>query len=208
MAMEPVDLALVLAVDVSASVDFDEFRLMVGGLAAALREPAVQAAMFAGPRGAVALSAVFWSEAAEAPLRWRRLATAADADGAAEALEAAPRLPRAAATALGEGLAASLAQLAGLRAVATRMAVDVSGDGWLNRGRALEPVRELARQAGVTVNGLAVLNEEPELLARYRDELITGPGAFAMACADYADFADAMLVKLLREVRGPEALSV
>ncbi len=206
--MEPVDLALVLAVDVSASVDFEEFRLMVGGLAAALREPAVHAAMFAGPRGAVGLSAVFWSEAAEVALGWTRLAAPEDAERAAGALEAAPRSPRAAATALGEGLAASLAQLARLRADAARMAVDVSGDGWLNRGRALEPVRDLARQAGVTVNGLAVLNEEPDLLVRYRDQLIAGPNAFAMPCADYDDFAEAMRAKLLREVRGGKVLSV
>lgn len=206
--MEPVDLALVLAVDVSASVDFEEFRLMIGGLAGAFREPDIQAAILRGPRRAVALSAVFWSEATEVALPWTRLASEEDAERAAEALEAAPRRPRAAATALGEGLAASLALLGQLRADAARLVVDVSGDGWLNRGRALAPARDLAIQAGVTVNGLAVVNEEPDLLARYRDELIAGPGAFAMPCADYADFADAFRAKLLREVRGGEAVSV
>jgi len=200
--MEPVDLALVLAVDVSASVDFEEFRLMVGGLAGALREPDIAAALTTGPRGAVALSAVFWSETTEVALPWVRLSSPAGAERAAEALEAAPRLPRAGATALGEGLAAALGMLARLPAPATRLAIDVSGDGWSNRGRPLAPVRDVALAAGATVNGLAVLNEEPDLLARFEAELIGGPGAFALACADYADFADAFRRKLARELRG------
>lgn len=205
--MEPVDLALVLAVDVSASVDFDEFALMLGGLAGAFREEGVRAALRAGRRGAVAVAALFWSEGAEVAVPWSRLADDASAERFADALENAPRRPRAGATALGEGLAASLALLGALRADAARMAVDVSGDGWINRGRALEPVRELAARAGVTVNGLAVLNEEPDLLGRFREGLIAGPGAFAMACADYADFADAIRAKLLREARGEALLA-
>jgi hypothetical protein len=205
--MEPVDLALCLAIDVSASVNYEEFSLMVGGFAAAFRAPDIRRAALAGPRGAIAVSALFWSEAVDVAVPWLRIAAEGQAETFAEALENAPRLPRAGATALGEGLAAALVLLGRLPGDAARQVVDVSGDGWLNRGRPVEPLRALAAAAGVTVNGLAVLNEEPDLLERFREGLIVGPGAFAIACADYADFAEAIRAKLLRELRGEAAIA-
>jgi hypothetical protein len=81
--------------------------------------------------------------------------------------------------------------------------VDVSGDGAGNRGRASGPVRDVAVAAGIVINGLAVVNEEPELVAHYAAEVIGGPGSFVMECADYADFAEAIGRKLVREMRGP-----
>lgn len=206
--MQPVDVALVLAVDVSASVDFQEFVLMVGGLAAAFRDEGVLAAATSGPRGAVALAAIFWSDTAELAARWTRIADAANAEDFATMLENAPRLPRPGATALGEGMRAALGQMARCPADATRAVVDISGDGRGNRGRAPGPVRDLAVAAGVTLNGLAILNEEPDLLGHYEAEVIGGPGAFAMSCQDYADFAEAIRRKLLRELRGPRLLVV
>ncbi|MBX9593827.1 MAG: DUF1194 domain-containing protein, partial [Roseomonas sp.] len=118
----------------------------------------------------------------------------------AQAIENAPRLPRPGATALGEGMAAGLATLARCPAEATRYVMDVSGDGRHNQGRDPAPVRDLAVAAGITINGLAILNEEPDLLDHYEAEVIGGPGAFAMECADYIDFADAILRKLRREL--------
>ncbi len=206
--MQPVDVALVLAVDVSASVDFQEFALIVGGLAAAFRDDHVLAAATGGPRGAVALAALFWSETADIAASWTRIADAASAEAFAGHLEGAPRLPRPGATALGEGMVAALALLARCPADATRALVDVSGDGRTNRGRPSGPVRDLGVAAGVTLNGLAVLNEEPDLLEHYAAEVIGGPGAFAMPCQDYADFAEAMRRKLLRELREPGLLLV
>lgn len=205
--MDAVDLALVLAVDVSASVDYEEFALMLGGLAAAFEDPDVIAAATGGPRGAVAVAALFWSEAQEVALPWTRLARAADGAALAAALLAAPRLPRAGATALGEGLIAALTLLGRCPAPATRQVVDVSGDGAGNRGRASGPVRDVAVAAGVVINGLAVLNEEPDLLQHYAAEVIGGPGSFALPCGDYADFAEAIGRKLVREMRG-SALAV
>ncbi|UPY36658.1 DUF1194 domain-containing protein [Sediminicoccus sp. KRV36] len=201
--MEPVDLALVLAVDVSASVDYDEFALMIGGLSAAFLAPGVIAAVAGGRLGAVAVAALFWSEGAEVALEWTRLAGAEDGAQIAEALLAAPRLPRAGATALGEGLVAALALLGRCPARAARLVVDVSGDGAGNRGRPSGPVRDAAVAAGVVINGLAVVNEEPGLLVHYAAEVIGGPGSFAMDCADYSDFAEAIGRKLVRELRGP-----
>lgn len=187
-------LALVLAVDVSASVDFDEFALMIGGLAGAFRDAAVQEAA----RGA-ACCALFWSEAQELAVPWAALDDAAACEDFAAALEMAPRRPRAGATALGEAMAAALALLA-RGPEARRHVLDVSGDGRSNRGRAPAPLRDLGVAAGVVINALAVENEEPELRAYYEAEVIGGRGAFAMACPDYEAFREAMARKLLREL--------
>jgi hypothetical protein len=203
--MDPVDVALCLAMDCSASVDFDEFNLMTGGTAAALRDPEVLAAATSGPRGAAAICLLLWSGvgAQDVAVGWTRLDSPENAAGLAEAIGNTPRLPRPGATALGEGMAAGLALLGRVPADATRLVLDVSGDGRHNQGRPPGPVRDLAVAAGLTINGLAILNEEPDLLAHYAAEVIGGPGSFAMDCADYGDFAEAILRKLRRELTGP-----
>jgi hypothetical protein len=201
--MEPVDLALCLAVDVSASVDYDEFRLMLGGYAAAFRDPAIIELCLAGPRRAVAVSAVFWSGVSPGPevaVPWHRVDGEAAAEAVATAIDDAPRLPRAGATALGEGMAAGLALLARCPADPARLVLDVSGDGRHNQGRPPGLVRDIGVAASVTVNALAVLNEEADLLDHYRHEVIGGPGSFAMTCADYDGFAEAVRAKLMREI--------
>ncbi|MBD0275295.1 MAG: DUF1194 domain-containing protein [Acetobacteraceae bacterium] len=201
--MEPVDLALCLAVDVSASVDYDEYGLMLGGYAAAFRDPGIVALCASGPRRAVAVGVLFWSDVSPGPevaVPWHRVDGEATAEAVAAALDSAPRLPRAGATALGVGMAAGLALLARCPADAARLVLDVSGDGRHNQGRPPGPVRDLGVAAGVTVNALAVLNEEPDLLDHYREEVIGGTGSFAMACADYAAFAEAIRAKLMREI--------
>jgi hypothetical protein len=202
--MLPVDVALCLAMDVSASVDFDEFALMAGGTAAALRDPGVVAAATAGPRRAAALCLLLWSGIGQRDLAvgWTRVEGAESAAALADAIENTPRLPAAGATALGEGMAAGLALLASFPGEATRLVMDVSGDGPSNAGRPPGPVRDLAVQAGFTINALAILNEEPALLAHYVAEVIGGPGSFAMSVGDYIDFQDAILRKLRRELSG------
>jgi hypothetical protein len=209
--MDPVDLALCLAIDVSASVDYDEFGLMVGGTAAAFRDPGIATLCTAGPRRAVAVAALFWSGAwpsmgpggaPEVAVPWMRVDGPAAATALADAIDAAPRLPLPGATALGEGMAAGLALLARCPAEAARLVLDVSGDGRHNQGRPPGPVRDIGVAAGVTINGLCVLNEEPDLLEHYRAEVIGGQGSFAMTCADYAAFAEAIRDKMAREIGG------
>ncbi|MBP0444276.1 DUF1194 domain-containing protein [Roseomonas sp. SSH11] len=202
--MRDVDIALCLAVDASSSVDHDEFGLMMGGLAEAFRHPAVTEAAMAGPRGAAAVAVLLWSGpgAQEVVVPWTLLADAEGAVALAEAVDSAPRLVPAGATALGEGLAAALKLLAGFPADAAREVVDLSGDGAGNAGVASAPVRDAAVAAGVVINALAVVNEEPDLTAHYAAEVIGGPGAFVMECRDYTDFAEAIRRKLLREIRG------
>lgn len=202
--MEAVDIALCLAVDCSASVDYDEFGLMMGGLAQAFREPDIGLATAAGPRGAVAVAVLFWSGPREqaVALDWTRLDGEAASRALADTLDATPRLIAGSTTALGTGMAAALGLLGRFPGEATRLVLDVSGDGRNNVGRGPGPVRDVGVAAGVTINGLAVLNEEPDLLAYFLAEVVGGLGSFAMPCGDYAAFADAIRQKIWRELRG------
>jgi hypothetical protein len=79
----------------------------------------------------------------------------------------------------------------------------VIGDGRSNNGIAPGPIRDRMAAADITINGLCILHEEPDLLSFYTAEVIGGPGAFAVTCHDYPDFAEAMRQKLTREVAGP-----
>lgn len=202
--MQRVDLALVLAVDASSSVDRAEFDLMIGGYAAAFREAEIARALLSGPSGAAAIAMLIWSGqgAQEIAISWRLVTTPEDVAALAEAIEVLPRLVPPGATALGEGMAAALALFAHGPADARRMVLDVSGDGAHNQGRPPGPIRDIGVQAGITINALAVLNEEPDLMAHYAAEVIGGPGAFVMDCPDYGAFAAAIREKLRREIAG------
>ena len=200
--MDPVDLALVLAVDGSASVTFEEFGLIAGGMAAALREPVIVAGLTGGPARASLLSLLLWSGAGAQDVLtgWTRIASAADADAFAGQVDNMPRSVRAGATAIGEALVAALALLSHLPAAARRHVVDVIGDGRSNDGLDPAPVRDHMAAAGITINGLCILHEEADLLDSYTRDVIGGPGAFALPCPDYPAFAAAMKLKLTKEV--------
>jgi hypothetical protein len=200
-----VDLAIVLAIDVSASVDLDEFALMIEGLAEAVTDASVLGALSSGPRGSAALAALFWSEPTgqlvAAP--WTRVADAGGAGAFAELVRGAARPAQPGRTALGAGVLSAASLLGRNPFPAARQVIDVSGDGASNAGPALAPARRLVLDLGITINGLAVENEEPDLAQWYAAHLIGGAGAFAMPCPDYAAFAEAMKRKLLREAQGP-----
>jgi hypothetical protein len=202
--MQRVDLALVLAVDASSSVDRAEFDLMIGGYAAAFREAEIARALLSGPSGAAAIAMLMWSgsRAQEIAIPWGLVTAPEDVAALAAAIEVLPRLVPPGATALGEGMAAALALFAQGPAEARRMVLDVSGDGAHNQGRPPGPIRDIGVQAGITINALAVLNEEPDLMAHYAAEVIGGPGAFVMHCPDYESFAEAIREKLRREIAG------
>lgn len=201
----PVDLALALAVDVSASVDFHEFGLMIGGYAAAFRDTELAARLTSGTHGAAAVAVLFWSGpgARDLAVPWTRVASKGQAAALAEAIDCAPRIVPPGATALGEGLAAAAALLARCPYPAARRVIDVSGDGSNNAGIPVSAGRAAALALGATVNGLAVVDEEPDLADYFRDEVIGGPGAFVILADDYAAFAEAIRRKLYREAVGP-----
>ncbi|WP_158744839.1 DUF1194 domain-containing protein [Acidisphaera sp. L21] len=200
--MEPADLALVIALDGSASVNFNEFNAIVGGIAAALRDPEVMVALQGGPQRASLLSVLLWSGigAHEVMIDWTRVDTDAAINAFAEAVGDVPRTVRAGETAIGEALVVAETMLAALPAPASRRIIDVAGDGRSNAGIPPAPIRDRLIAAGVTINGLCVLHEEPDLLQSYTTEVIGGPGAFAVECKDYDTFAEAMRRKLVREL--------
>ncbi|MBS0558888.1 MAG: DUF1194 domain-containing protein [Proteobacteria bacterium] len=202
---EGVDLALVIALDGSASVTFEEFNMIAGGMAAAFRDPLVAKGLTGGPAGASLACLLLWSGtgAQKAMIPWTRVASAADADRFAGMIDDMPRGVQAGATAIGEALLAAITLLAHLPGPAARQVVNVVGDGRSNNGIAPGPIRDRMAAAGITINGLCILHEEPDLLDSYTNEVIGGPGAFAVICPDYAAFAEAMRRKLLRELEQP-----
>jgi hypothetical protein len=203
--MTGVDLALVLAVDGSASVTYEEFGLIAGGMAAALREPAIIAGLTSGPAKASLCSLLLWSGAGaqEVITDWTRIATEADAKAFADTVDDMPRIVPAGKTAIGEALLGALTLLGRVPATPKRQVVNVIGDGRSNDGIAPGPIRDRMVTAGITINGLCILHEEPDLLQSYTDEVIGGPGAFALTCQDYPAFAAAMKQKLAREINVP-----
>jgi hypothetical protein len=200
--MDPVDLALIIALDCSASVTFDEFGLMAGGCGAALRDPDVRTGLTGGPLGASLCALLLWSghNAHEISVDWTRIATPDQLEQFASAVENTPRLVQAGTTAIGEALLACEAMFAALPATARREVIDVAGDGRSNDGVAPQPVRDRLVAAGITINGLCVLHEEPDLVASYTSQVIGGPSAFALQCQDYDGFTEAMRQKLQREI--------
>jgi hypothetical protein len=200
--MNAVDLALVLAVDGSSSVTYEEFGLIAGGMAAALREPAIIAGMIGGPTRASLCSLLLWSGtgAQEVIADWTLIASNADAQAFADVVDNMPRVVPAGQTAIGEALLVSLTLLSHIPDTPIRQVVNVIGDGRSNNGIPPGPIRDRMVAAGITINGLCVLHEEPDLLASYTAEVIGGPGAFAVTCQDYPAFAAAMKQKLSREV--------
>jgi hypothetical protein len=205
--MDAVDVALVLAVDGSASVTYEEFGLIAGGMAAALREPAIVAGLIGGPARGSLCSLLLWSGAGaqEVIADWTLIASDADANGFADAVDNMPRIVPAGKTAIGEALLASLTLLGRVPDMPKRRVVNVIGDGRSNDGIAPGPIRDRMVAAGVTINGLCILHEEPDLLQSYTAEVIGGPGAFALTCQDYPAFAAAMKQKLAREINAPIA---
>lgn len=209
-ADEPVDLALVLASDVSGSVDGHEFRLQREGYAAALQSRRVLEAISSGPRGAIAVSFLEWSSSnlQNVVIGWTVLR--GDGEGAmivANALRSAPR-SFSSSTAIGAAIDFSVRQFAQYGADADRRAIDVSGDGTSNEGRTPAEARDDAVREGITINGLAILNPMTDehtkppggLPAYYRQQVVGGPGAFLVVVRDFDSFADAVVKKLLREI--------
>jgi hypothetical protein len=216
VAAEPVDVALVLAADVSRSIDEEEFGLQRRGYAAAITSPGLIEAIRAGAHGAIAVSFVEWAAEPEqrTVVDWTLIRNEADARKFADSLLAAPRsfVGR---TAIGSAIDFSMGLIGENAFAADRSVIDVSGDGTSNQGRAVTEARDAAVKAGVTINGLAIFNQRaaaeggylalhtnpPGGLAQYyRDNVIGGPGAFVLPIYDFNSFGEAMVHKLISEI--------
>jgi Protein of unknown function (DUF1194) len=193
-------LALVLAMDVSRSVNATDFAIQTEGLAIALEDPAVRAAFFLYD-GQVALSAFQWSGEAHQDLLldWTLISSEIELDAAIGAIRGArrPDVPRL--TALGAALrfgAVLMAEAPPCR----RRVLDMAGDGRSNEGISPARVYEGAGWEGITVNALAIGEHEMGLLPYLRHEIIRGPGAFVEVAPQHKDFPRAIRRKLLREL--------
>lgn len=198
-----VDLNLVLAVDSSSSVTMDEYYLQIEGYARAFANPELWEAVRSLPNGRIAVALFEWSGPAQhvVNFEWRVLDSAEAVKSFAAELALAPRLVIGGETAIGDALLFALALLDAAPGPAARQVIDVSGDGASNRGTSLRMARELVLARGVTINGLAVVNDEPGLEGYYARQVIGGPASFVLAARDYDDFRDVILRKLLREIR-------
>jgi len=210
---ETVDVALVFAADVSRSVDDDEFKLQRQGYATAITNPRVLQAIAAGPHGAVAICFVEWSgpEEQQVVAEWTVVRDGESAAAFAATLLNAPRsfVGR---TSISAALDFSRAYLGKTGVAAERRVIDVSGDGTNNSGRPVLDARDETVMAGITINGLAIINEHPNpgyfahtqppegLPEYYRQNVIGGPGAFLLVVQDFSTFGDAITNKLVSEI--------
>nr|WP_306267587.1 DUF1194 domain-containing protein [Pararhizobium sp. IMCC3301] len=210
---EPVDLQLVLSVDASGSVDADEYLLQLGGIAAGFRDPVVQRAISDGTLGRIAVSLVVWADALrpKSETAWFGIASPQDAELFARTVEAMPRTV-VGATGIGAGLAWSIRKFERNGYVSDRVVVDVSGDGRETAPRdytvLIEQATAMAAARNVVVNGLAILSDEKDLDRWYEENVRVGPGSFVVVAADFAAFAKAMRLKLIREISPLENLAL
>jgi hypothetical protein len=205
-AQTAVDLQLVLAIDASGSVDQRRFELQMRGYVAAFRDPRVLQAIRSGATQAIAVTMVQWTGPALQiqVLPWTLINDATTAQAFAAAIAATPRRLFSGGTSISGALdyAVSLLQESPFKGI--RRVIDISGDGSNNRGRPAASARDAAVHTGIIINGLPILALEPDLERYYSDNVIGGPGAFAIAAESYETFADAILKKLIREMAAHE----
>jgi hypothetical protein len=196
------DLKLVLAVDASGSVSTERFELQKQGYAQAFRDPRVLRAIGSLPSQAMAATMMQWTGPSlhVQVVPWTVLQDAASAGGFADRIAAAPR------RLFGGGTSISGAIDEGRRLMDTyppqalRRVIDISGDGANNNGRRVSVARDEAVADGVIINGLPILNVEPDLDEHYRNQVIGGPGSFLIAIDNYGQFAEAIVHKLVSEI--------
>ncbi len=195
-------LALVLAMDSSASVDTREHELQVNGLANAIRDPDVIDAIEAV--GGIYLSAFEWSGRYQQveQLGWRFLNDTASAQKAAEVLRHTQRGFTEFPTALGYALGHAAVLMDRAPVPCQRKVIDVAGDGINNDGFGPDSAYKAFNFKGVTVNGLVIAPPNSTPVDYYYSQVIKGPGAFVESASTYDDYADAMKRKLIREIIG------
>lgn len=201
---ETVDLQLVLAVDASGSVSAERFELQKQGYVAAFRDERLLRAIAGGGHQRIAVAMVQWTgPRMQVPVvDWQEVSDRASAEALAARIEAAPRRLFGGGTSISGVIdyAVGLFERGGQQGA--RRVIDISGDGANNAGRPVGLARDDAVAAGVTINGLPILNVEPYLDAHYRDLVIGGPGAFMIAIDRYEQFAPVILRKLVAEIAG------
>ena len=212
-AAEEVDLLLVLASDVSRSIDHPKFLLQRDGYAAAVASPLVIDAIKSGPNGKIAMNFLEWSGygAQKVVVDWTVIDSIGSGRRFGDQIVEAPR-SFADRTSIAGGIDFAMAQLQRAAYVAPRRTIDVSGDGTNNAGRDVRLARDEALAKGVTINGLVILSDRsvpwnaehtnpPGGLEKYyRDNVMGGPGSFVMVAEDFQSFGRAIVRKLIAEI--------
>jgi len=207
-AATAVDAELVFAVDASDSMEAWEWRLEMAGIAAAFRSKPVQQLIASLPHKRIAVALLVWADATQRAdmSGWSIIDGKPAAESFALEMELWPRRVGGG-TGMGAGIAAAVQMLQAAPFASTRQVIDVSGDGpeplplLTERIVMMPEARALVEKAQVTVNGLAIFKDRPELYEWYQDNVAEGAGAFVMQIKDMKDFAPAFQQKLLRELQ-------
>lgn len=207
----PVDVELVLAVDISYSMDFDELALQREGYITALTSKDFIDAIRNGPHGKIALIYIEWAGSHEQTIvvPWTLIDGKTAAEAFAAKLQAAP-IRRTYRTSISSGLLFSAAQFGAAEFKGLRRVIDVSGDGTNNQGPLIEPTRDEIVAKGIVINGLPLQLKAPagsmlditDLHVYYEDCVIGGPGSFVIPVRERAQFVNAVRHKLVMEVSG------
>ena len=208
-AQTAVDLELVLAVDVSLSMDLDEQRLQRDGYVAAFRDDEIHKAIASGAHGRIAVSYVEWAgpTSQHVVIPWTVLDSAAAARMFADKLQAAP-ITRERLTSISAALGFARDMFAQSGVNGIRRVIDISGDGPNNSGHAIAPIRDEVVANGITINGLPLVLhigansafDIRDLDTYYGSCVIGGPGAFMIPVRELSEFAAAIRRKLLLEI--------
>jgi hypothetical protein len=212
-AADDVDLLLVLAADVSRSIDAAKFQLQREGYAAAISDPRVLETIKGGHLGRIGLTFVEWSGvgAQHVVIDWMAIGDGAAAKDFGDKLLEAPR-SFADRTSISGAIEFAMDAYTHSPFASGRRVIDISGDGTNNAGRDVGSARDDAVAQGVTINGLVILSENPMswnpdhtnppggLDNYYRNNVVGGPGAFVMVAKDFNSFGQAMIGKLIAEV--------
>lgn len=193
------DTALILAVDISGSITAENFTLQMNGIAAAFTDAGVIKAALAGPGRCTEVALFMWQAENDhiLVLPWTRLDSVASATSIAAIIASAERPPRMSSTAIGSAIEYAIARTP--PCAACRRVIDVSGDGGNNSGVPPDGPRDLADAAGITINGLVVLGNEPDVDASYRAHVIT-PGGGLWTADGFGTFASSIRSKLEAEI--------
>jgi hypothetical protein len=193
-------LALVMAVDVSESVSNDRYILQHEGIARAFETPRLVDIIAAMPGGIEAL-VLEWSDPDKIAVTvgWTHISDQSSAAAFAASVRATTRTSNGL-TAIGSAMLAAATAFEHMPEPAVHRVIDISGDGMANFGVPPAEARDELVEKGVTINGLAILTEEPWLDQYYRQNVIGGPSSFVLVAKSMDDFADAMLRKLVQEV--------
>jgi len=208
-----VDLLLILAADVSRSIDDVEFNLQRKGYAAALSDPNVLAAIASGPNRSIAICFIEWSDTLDQKIvvDWTTIRDGEDAAAVGATMLAAPR-SFASRTSISGAIYFSLGQFSSSAPNADRRIIDISGDGTSNAGPPVTEARDQAVAKGITINGLAIINTQTRpgftmhtqppggLPNYYKENVIGGHGAFLQVVENFETFADAITRKLVNEI--------